>query len=217
MRKNIMMLVLISSMLLSSFVFYPEASNAAATNSIRVNQVGYEKTYPKTAVIEWPTSGTRPTSFQVINDSTLHSVFEGTIQPSDWTSMSSWYTDRVCAKINFTAFQTTGKYKIKVSTYTSPAFDIDNGVLFNKTFGSILDYFNKSRNAGAVWDADASTKLFGSNTVVNHDVRGGWYDASGDISKYLSHLQYSNFMTPQQTPLVVWVMASKISSTITAL
>ena len=39
------------------------------------------------------------------------------------------------------------------------------------------------------------------------DVHGGWYDASGDYSKYLSHLSYANFMNPQQTPLVVWVLA----------
>ncbi len=39
------------------------------------------------------------------------------------------------------------------------------------------------------------------------DVHGGWFDASGDTSKYLSHLSYANFMNPQQTPLVVWVLA----------
>src|SRR5690606_37781595 len=39
------------------------------------------------------------------------------------------------------------------------------------------------------------------------DVRGGWYDASGDISKYLSHLSYANFMNPQQIPLTAWALA----------
>ncbi|MCD9023111.1 glycoside hydrolase family 9 protein [Cohnella silvisoli] len=209
MNKKIMMLFLICSMLLSSSVFYPEPSFADATISIRVNQVGYEKTYPKTAVVEWPTIGTRPTSYEIIDVSTSQSVFQGTIQASDWESMSTWYMDRVYAKIDFTNFQTKGKYQIKVdqgSTYTSPVFDIDDAVLFKKTFASALDYFKKSRNAGAVWDADANTKLFGSNPLSYVDVRGGWYDASGDISKYMSHLQYTNYMTPQQTPLVVWVL-----------
>ena len=36
------------------------------------------------------------------------------------------------------------------------------------------------------------------------DVHGGWYDASGDVSKYLSHLSYANYLNPQQTPLAVW-------------
>jgi hypothetical protein len=44
--------------------------------------------------------------------------------------------------------------------------------------------------------------LWGTNE--RYDVHGGWYDASGDTSKYLSHLSYANFMNPQQTPLVVW-------------
>jgi hypothetical protein len=35
-------------------------------------------------------------------------------------------------------------------------------------------------------------------------MRGGWCDASGDVSKYFSHLAYSNFMGPQQTPMVTW-------------
>ena len=37
-------------------------------------------------------------------------------------------------------------------------------------------------------------------------MHGGWFDAAGDTSKYLSHLAYTNFMTPQQTPLVVWAL-----------
>ena len=35
-------------------------------------------------------------------------------------------------------------------------------------------------------------------------MHGGWYDASGDVSKYLSHLSYANYLNPQQTPMVVW-------------
>ncbi|HJX64517.1 MAG TPA: glycoside hydrolase family 9 protein, partial [Polyangia bacterium] len=53
--------------------------------------------------------------------------------------------------------------------------------------------------------ADASIPFFGSDARA--DVRGGWYDASGDISKYLSHLSYANFMNPQQIPLVAWALA----------
>jgi hypothetical protein len=45
-------------------------------------------------------------------------------------------------------------------------------------------------------------KLYGSEQEV--DMRGGWCDASGDVSKYFSHLAYANFMSPQQIPLVTW-------------
>jgi len=50
--------------------------------------------------------------------------------------------------------------------------------------------------------ADHARPKLGSEQRV--DVHGGWYDASGDASKYLSHLSYANFMNPQQTPQVVW-------------
>ena len=38
-------------------------------------------------------------------------------------------------------------------------------------------------------------------------MHGGWYDASGDVSKYLSHLSYANYLNPQQIPLTAWVLA----------
>jgi len=210
MKKKFLILVLICSIVFSTFILHKPETTYAATNSIHVNQVGYEKTYPKTAVIDWPSTGTRPTAYQIIDANTSAVVHSGTISSADWKTMTSWYSNRVFAKIDFTSFQTIGKYKIRVtqgSTYTSPAFEIDDAILFKKTFSSALDYFYKSRNSGAVWNADANVKLFGSSPTKYLDVRGGWYDASGDISKYLSHLQYTNFMTPQQTPLVVWVMA----------
>jgi hypothetical protein len=70
----------------------------------------------------------------------------------------------------------------------------------------VLGYFKASRADDAdVWAADASVPFFGSSARA--DVRGGWYDAAGDISKYLSHLSYANFLNPQQIPLVAWALA----------
>jgi hypothetical protein len=58
--------------------------------------------------------------------------------------------------------------------------------------------------------ADEHLILFGSTNTV--DLRGGWCDASGDVSKYFSHLAYANFMSPQQTPLVVWSLANCVDT-----
>jgi hypothetical protein len=52
--------------------------------------------------------------------------------------------------------------------------------------------------------------LYGSTNRI--DLRGGWCDASGDVSKYFSHLAYANFMSPQQTPLVVWSMVNVVDT-----
>jgi hypothetical protein len=78
-------------------------------------------------------------------------------------------------------------------------------VLSRLTIPSILHYYNKQRaNTPQELAADEKLLLFGSNKTV--DLRGGWCDASGDISKYFSHLAYANFMSPQQIPLVTWSM-----------
>src|SRR5205823_3757488 len=36
------------------------------------------------------------------------------------------------------------------------------------------------------------------------DVHGGWYDATGDYGKHLSHLSFSTYFNPQQTAFTVW-------------
>ena len=36
------------------------------------------------------------------------------------------------------------------------------------------------------------------------DAHGGWWDATGDYGKHLSHLSFSTYFNPQQIPLVVY-------------
>ncbi|POF56055.1 chitobiase, partial [Vibrio vulnificus] len=77
-------------------------------------------------------------------------------------------------------------------------------LLMQQTFSDVLHYF-KSQRCGGIFDLqDRNAPLLNSNKTV--DVHGGWYDASGDVSKYLSHLSYANYLNPQQTPMVVWNM-----------
>ena len=70
-----------------------------------------------------------------------------------------------------------------------------------------MDYFYNDRASNSTimsWDQKVS--VYGSSGTTR-DVRGGWYDASGDVSKYLSHLSYANYLNPQQIPLTVWSLA----------
>ncbi|MEJ2662780.1 MAG: glycoside hydrolase family 9 protein [Spirochaetia bacterium] len=67
----------------------------------------------------------------------------------------------------------------------------------------VLSYFTSQRCEGIYDQADRHMSFFGAREE-RVDVHGGWYDASGDVSKYLSHLSYANYMNPQQIPLVVW-------------
>jgi sulfur transfer complex TusBCD TusB component (DsrH family) len=64
-------------------------------------------------------------------------------------------------------------------------------------------HYIKGQRCTGIYDlADLSRPKWGSDE--RRDVHGGWYDASGDCSKYLSHLAFSQYMNPQQTPQVVW-------------
>jgi hypothetical protein len=108
--------------------------------------------------------------------------------------------------VDFSELTRPGTYRLQVGSSASAKFEISDGRLLAKTLAAVLGYFKASRaDDPEVWAADESVPFVGSSARA--DVRGGWYDASGDISKYLSHLSYANFMNPQQIPLVAWALA----------
>lgn len=68
----------------------------------------------------------------------------------------------------------------------------------------VLAYFRGQRSSGEIDRKDRAARLWGDTTGRTVDARGGWLDASGDTSKFLSHLTYTTAMSPQQTPLCAW-------------
>ena len=68
----------------------------------------------------------------------------------------------------------------------------------------VLAYFRGQRSTGEIDRKDRAARLWGDESGRTVDARGGWLDASGDTSKFLSHLTYTTAMSPQQTPLCVW-------------
>ena len=174
--------------------------------SVLVNQVGYDTRFAKKAMLRSRIQSGPSTSFSVVNALTLEKVFEGTAgageQVKEWGEY--WY-----APIDFSAVTAPGYYKITVmldgKTIESFAFEMKPQLLTKELVPAIANFFegqkalSKEELAG-----DAQVRLYGSDKTV--DLRGGWADASGDVSKYFSHLAYTNFMNPQQTPLVDWSM-----------
>ncbi|MGF1858277.1 glycoside hydrolase family 9 protein [Photobacterium profundum] len=106
--------------------------------------------------------------------------------------------------IDFTTLNICGDYRIRVGDTESASFRVAEGLLMQSTFSDVLHYFKSQRCSGIYECADKKVPFFGTNETV--DVHGGWYDASGDVSKYFSHLSYGNYFNPQQTPMVVWNM-----------
>uniref|UniRef100_UPI000470A481 glycoside hydrolase family 9 protein n=1 Tax=Salinivibrio socompensis TaxID=1510206 RepID=UPI000470A481 len=110
--------------------------------------------------------------------------------------------------LDLSDFAHQGRYQLALLTDTpvySHPFEISDNCLFHTTFSDLLHYFKSQRCSGIYEHADQHAKEFDSNERV--DVSGGWYDASGDVSKYLSHLSYANYFNPQQIPLLAWGLA----------
>lgn len=112
-------------------------------------------------------------------------------------------------RVDVSEVRTPGRYALRWSTADaagqSEGFDIAANLFGQALVSDILFYLKGQRCAGIYDRADRRAKRVGDG--AERDVHGGWFDASGDTSKYLSHLSYANFMNPQQTPLVVWVLA----------
>ncbi|PSW19036.1 chitobiase [Photobacterium sanctipauli] len=117
--------------------------------------------------------------------------------------VDQWHTGYTYAG-DFTALTTCGEYFVRVGETQSKPFMIAEGLLMHRTFSDVIHYFKSQRCGGIFEQADQQVPLLGTDITV--DARGGWYDASGDVSKYFSHLSYSNYLNPQQTPMIVWNM-----------
>jgi hypothetical protein len=72
------------------------------------------------------------------------------------------------------------------------------GLLARRCLSDVIHYFKGQRASGTFDRADRRARLFG--TDQRRDVHGGWFDASGDMSKYLSHLSYANYSIPSRPP-----------------
>lgn len=172
---------------------------------IYVNQIGFDTKGSKIAIIGVERNLAANTTFNIIDAISNKTVFTATIGKAQ--NVDDWNLGQTFYRADFSTFQKNGNYKITFNIadqiYTSVPFAIEENILAKRTISSIVHYYNKQRaNTPEELNADKNMLLYGSTKRV--DVHGGWCDASGDVSKYFSHLAYANFVSPQQTPLVTW-------------
>lgn len=171
-------------------------SITAQTSPIRINQIGYEKNGPKTAVYESSSSSENLSEYNLL-DSQSTVVKTGSVTKvgavDGWSGRYFW-------TIDFSDFKDEGKYKLQVGSETSFEFEIKENIYFTKTLEGLLFCFEKMRSTD---ESDKNIPLAPDKTeTVN--VYGGYNEASGDDSKHITHLQYSNFMCSQETPMLTW-------------
>jgi hypothetical protein len=194
--------------------FVPADNNlrpAGSGMAIHVNQVAYDSAAPKFAILETAGPLDSTVHFQLRDAQTSAKVFEGALAGGQ--DCAEWFPGRYFYRMDFSPFQQPGHFRLHVeengTSCDSFDFEIEKNLLETQTVPAIIGFFHHQRaNSPQELEADRHLILFGSTNTV--DLRGGWCDASGDVSKYFSHLAYANFMSPQQTPLVVWSMVGTV-------
>ncbi|UGA55260.1 glycoside hydrolase family 9 protein [Vibrio sp. VB16] len=173
---------------------------------ILVNHIGYEVYGPKQALISTQSSSFSLKTIELhcaITDKKLASYLV-----THHYTVANWHTGRYL-KVDFSIFTRSGQFYLKAGDLCSSTFELGEGILMQRTFSDLLHYFKSQRCGGIFDEQDKQAPLLNSDKTAN--VSGGWYDASGDVSKYLSHLSYANYLNPQQTPMVVWNMLKGLS------
>lgn len=169
------------------------------------NQIGYDTDATKNAVFQTK-KGTTPTGFSVVDYKSGETVFSGTAV--ECGEVANWNTGYYYT-LRFDELKTSGKYYICVKTadggeYRSFPFEIGDRLLEMRTLSSVGYYFKAQRPTGEFEHCERNLPFKGSDVGVfdmregRQDVRGGWFDATGDYGIHLSHLSHTNYFNPQQ-------------------
>lgn len=176
--------------------------NKSQDAKILTNQVGYDVSGPKKAVIR-AHAGDTFTSFAVKSFPAGETILSGTPRHDGpvrkWKDWDFWTVD-------WSAVDKEGAYIIECTspagTVRSHPVLVQKNALERNTLSDVIYYFKGQRSSG-LWDkADRKMTFEGQDCAV--DIHGGWFDATGDYGKHLSHLSFSTYFNPQQVSLTAW-------------
>ncbi len=179
------------------------AGQSGSEVKILTNQVGYEAIGPKHAVVQGKEAD-RIWDCAVKNETNGKEVFSAPAKVSGhvdkWRDWNYWTFD-------FEPLATEGTYYVECATGTgavrSYPFLIQTDLLERNTLSNAIYYFKEERSSGLMDQADRHAP-FDPPKTGTLDAHGGWWDATGDYGKHLSHLSFSTYFNPQQIPLVVY-------------
>ncbi|KMQ51044.1 chitobiase [Chitinispirillum alkaliphilum] len=177
-----------------------------STSQILINQVGYNISEIKKAVLQTSNPIKTPVKFHLIYNSGQE-IQE--FQSNQSSPVEGW-SGRYFSVLDFSSFNHKGRFRIKAQfgdeTVVSDMFYIEDNLLFNSLAAPVLGFFYGMRSY-----IDDRFVSFIDKPEKIKDVSGGWDDASADTGKYLSHLSYANYFNPQHSPMVVWSILKSLS------
>ncbi|MBV8053534.1 MAG: glycoside hydrolase family 9 protein [Acidobacteriaceae bacterium] len=170
---------------------------------ILTNHLGYESAGPKHAVILGKASD-KVTACDLKNYSDNQKAMTVPAQAvgpvKKWRDWYFWTAD-------FDSFQTEGEYYLDCASSSGPVrsfpFHVQHLILERNTLSDVIYYFKDERSSGRLDEADRHLHFDGTKHGIV-DAHGGWWDATGDYGKHLSHLSFSTYFNPQQIPLAVY-------------
>lgn len=173
---------------------------------IFVNNVGYEPTSRKRAIIGGPAADRMP--FTVVDLAARAVVFRGDAASSDVAD--DWSRDHFPAIpsrfwiADFSKLDRPGDYTVAVGSNASWPFRIEQNVLERRTLTHLTHYFKDSRSSGQFDKADRALPIKG--TAQRWDAHGGWYDAAADWGKHFTQLSDLSYFNTLSIPLTAWVL-----------
>jgi hypothetical protein len=190
---------------LASFVLvFLSAALHATETKVLTNHLGYDPAGPKHVVVLGREADKisscdlkKYASDQAVL--TLPAHVAGPVKK--WRDWYFWTAD-------FDSFTTEGEYYLDCraggSSVRSYPFRIQKMILERNTLSNAINYFKEERSVGRMDEADHHLPFDGKPGTL--DAHGGWWDATGDYGKHLSHLSFSTYFNPQQIPLSVYAL-----------
>jgi hypothetical protein len=173
---------------------------------ILTNHIGYEVTSPKQAIIQGKTTD-QCDMIRLLDHTTGTQI--SSFEPVPAGAVSGW-KDWFFWQVDFSSITQEGVYHLECATshglVSSATFLIQAQVLERQALSNVVAYIKSMRCSGANDRADQNMTFEGDPAREPIDVHGGWYDATADYGKHLSHLCFSTFFNPQQLPLVAWCL-----------
>jgi len=202
----------LSLILLCSFLVGFSATSLAGELKILTNHLGYEVAGPKHAVVLGK-AGDSVSACALKDDATDQQIISVPVKAAGpvqkWRDWYFWTLD-------FDSFASEGKYYLECSSQAGKVrsfpFLVQRDLLERNTFSDVIYYFKDERSSGEMDKADSHLKFEGAKTGTV-DAHGGWWDATGDYGKHLSHLSFSTYFNPQQIPLVVYSLLKSYEQT----
>ncbi|MHA4811140.1 glycoside hydrolase family 9 protein [Flavitalea flava] len=204
-RKPKTLIRLFLLLLLTHFSLFNPIFLSAQSIKIVTNHVGYENSGAKHAIIVGRQSESID-AFQLVGAEGGTVVYTG--KPVYAGPVSKW-KNWVFWTLDFSSFRDEGDFRLQIrhegKTVSSYPFVIGKNVLERSTISDLIYYFKGQRSSGLLDQADHHLLLAGK-TADTIDGHGGWYDATGDYGKHLSHLSFSSYFNPQQISLTAWTL-----------